>query len=650
MKTSRRVSFAGLGLLLSASSFAYPACSSGKQSTHADAGDGDDISTGDGDITGDGDTGDGDAETCYSLFLHRRPAGEEGDFAAVASGIALMDPAVVLTDEGLGLIPSLRQGPSGYIVEGAELVPESDLEASAVRIFDSGEVLHLDLDGDGTLDSLTRVPSESLSAPAQLIVSSEDSGMGAGPTTPPSSAEYDLERVHVAQAGVGDINEDGYLDYVYSSEGGVDVLFGQQDGTFSGRQNVTSGDYLEHDLVVGDVDADGVDEIVTVTEHRMTVWESADGLTFSNRLELLNVFARSIGFAPEGHPAGPALIVVSDGPAVGTYPECELECETADECDFTDFCSFGACVECRGHADCDGSYCGRGICHECLVDAHCDSDGDVCVSGACESAISELDGYTQVELGQVLCALRDGALTCRGDLGSGYELQEPGPYTKVSVSQSEEGVVCALRADGMIDCFPGPMDPPSSLLDEIPSGAHIDVAVGMFHACALDAEGEISCWGESDSGQLDAPSGSFTSVALGDRHSCAVSVAGEIECWGCASDSCDDGQATPPGGSDFSLVVASLYQSCALHDDGTASCWGDSNGFSAALETWSSLDCSGWHCCGNDRETQAVRCSGGDADWAPSELLHSLSTYSDFACGLRGDGIIQCSYPLLVEF
>ena len=51
--------------------------------------------------------------------------------------------------------------------------------------------------------------------------------------------------------------------------------------------------------------------------------------------------------------------------------------------------------------------------------------------------------------------------------------------------------------------------------------------------CALDFEGDITCWGSNSQGQVsDIPEGPFTTVDAGFQHSCAINTAGAVLCWG----------------------------------------------------------------------------------------------------------------------
>ena len=78
------------------------------------------------------------------------------------------------------------------------------------------------------------------------------------------------------------------------------------------------------------------------------------------------------------------------------------------------------------------------------------------------------------------------------------------------------------------------------------AGTFQTVSAFFSHVCALNAEGQISCWGENNQGQLgigsesgNAPmpapvvgGASYKAVAAGRQYSCAITVDGAAQCWG----------------------------------------------------------------------------------------------------------------------
>ncbi|HMD33900.1 MAG TPA: Ig-like domain-containing protein [Vicinamibacterales bacterium] len=128
-------------------------------------------------------------------------------------------------------------------------------------------------------------------------------------------------------------------------------------------------------------------------------------------------------------------------------------------------------------------------------------------------------------------------------------------------------------------------------------GSFTDLAAGGYHTCALYGDGTAKCWGRNGRGQVgdgtvDSPivtphavSGLTTAVALslGGYHSCALLQDKTVQCWGQS----DSGQIGAPGLAfssspvtvngiaNATSVSTGFLHSCALLADGTARCWGN---------------------------------------------------------------------------
>ncbi len=128
------------------------------------------------------------------------------------------------------------------------------------------------------------------------------------------------------------------------------------------------------------------------------------------------------------------------------------------------------------------------------------------------------------------------------------------------------------------------------------------VALGTNHSCALLYTRQVTCWGSDDLGQLgnDDPAGDViqppavitlpgghtaTAVTTGDSHTCAILDDGNVTCWG-SNQFGQLGNGLPgdrdsptdivslPGGHRALAISAGLYHTCAILDDGTVTCWG----------------------------------------------------------------------------
>ena len=116
----------------------------------------------------------------------------------------------------------------------------------------------------------------------------------------------------------------------------------------------------------------------------------------------------------------------------------------------------------------------------------------------------------------------------------------------------------------------------------------VSVSAGLYHACALSAQGNVYCWGdglEKVSGVPVKVSGglTFSSINVGYYHSCGVTTSGAAYCWGwggggeLGTGSTDEALIPTEvlGGLSFSSVTAGLFHSCGVTIDGVGYCWGE---------------------------------------------------------------------------
>jgi alpha-tubulin suppressor-like RCC1 family protein len=214
------------------------------------------------------------------------------------------------------------------------------------------------------------------------------------------------------------------------------------------------------------------------------------------------------------------------------------------------------------------------------------------------------------------CALlRGGTVECwgansNGQLGDGTTTDKATPVAVTGLSGAT-GITaglahtCAIRSGGTIDCWGsnsnGQLGDGKTLDSPVPvavtglGGAASAVDAGDAHTCALLADGSIDCWGWNIEGQLGNGGGdSSTPVAVagirhamalttGGSHTCTLVRSGAVECWGAnlygqlgngtTSDSSSP-VAVPGLASGVTAVSAGLYDTCALLNGGSATCWG----------------------------------------------------------------------------
>ena len=105
-------------------------------------------------------------------------------------------------------------------------------------------------------------------------------------------------------------------------------------------------------------------------------------------------------------------------------------------------------------------------------------------------------------------------------------------------------------------------------------GTFKQISSGNFHACALEASGDLKCFGKNDSNECVTPKGPYVQVSCGLHQTCALRRNGSVECWG----KNDVGQSNPPRKIVFKEIsVGSKGHACGLSLEGNVVCWGDNS-------------------------------------------------------------------------
>ena len=130
----------------------------------------------------------------------------------------------------------------------------------------------------------------------------------------------------------------------------------------------------------------------------------------------------------------------------------------------------------------------------------------------------------------------------------------------------------------------------------------VQVGAGAEHACAVEADHELWCWGMNGAGQIGngvsaawysddrwdealrvfepvRVSGSFRSVSAGFALTCARTVANTVSCWGAigAEKHRARTNAQPnkvPGLTHVKQIAVGYHHACALRETGSLWCWG----------------------------------------------------------------------------
>ena len=208
---------------------------------------------------------------------------------------------------------------------------------------------------------------------------------------------------------------------------------------------------------------------------------------------------------------------------------------------------------------------------------------------------------------------------------------------------------CGLTSEGVVHCWGfndyGQLD--------VPTGRYQSVAASLYYSCGLRTDGQIRCWGQNDfsgygsttppttggpTGQAAPPSGKFTAVSAGWEHACALNSNREIVCWGRNH----NGQADPPDGQ-YEAISAGWDYSCALTDGGSIDCWGLGPEHAPAAK-YASVS-TGWeYACGVTTGYQ-LRCWGSDGHGRaspPAGDFIAVKAGKVHTCGVRTDGTVTC--------
>jgi alpha-tubulin suppressor-like RCC1 family protein len=172
-----------------------------------------------------------------------------------------------------------------------------------------------------------------------------------------------------------------------------------------------------------------------------------------------------------------------------------------------------------------------------------------------------------------MCGLEfDGTAHCWGDNQHGQSEPPEQRFIQISAGYNH---TCGITASGSTVCWGRDEEdqatPPDNELVQVSAGAlmscgitdtrsaicwgavlgdipdvrfkQVSTARSGSHACGVDSDSNVRCWGFDDFGQADElREGPFAAVSAGGTNSCGLLENGRVECWG----NNNYGQSSPP--------------------------------------------------------------------------------------------------------
>lgn len=212
------------------------------------------------------------------------------------------------------------------------------------------------------------------------------------------------------------------------------------------------------------------------------------------------------------------------------------------------------------------------------------------------------------------------------------------------------GTPCAVTVEGKLECWGGRYDPDADAdirVDVPTETGFVDVASGIFNACGLKEDGRAICFGVVQMGVV--PSGlRLMQIALDQRPGCGVTLERELVCWDGISEELEtiDGQ--------YRSVSIHRMVWCAISENDELRCLQDEQievpevqVREAALRGTPRMEgFPGINLCILDMEKN-IKCMDimEDRDTVFLEAdgeFESMAQSSEFACGLKADGTVDC--------
>jgi len=287
-------------------------------------------------------------------------------------------------------------------------------------------------------------------------------------------------------------------------------------------------------------------------------------------------------------------------------------------------------------------------------------DGD---SVAAPVIVDGVTGVTELDAGEFhTCALAGDQVWCwgadaQGELGRGDATDAPVPEPSLVTGLARvvdldlgEYHSCALDADGAVWCWGRNKDEEigqdnasyqwHAVRVNVPTAKAI--AAGGQEGCAIATTGDVWCWGKNDSGQLGVPGAGrtkptmvpgftgATALAIGGDHACALFADGHVACTG-ANDHGQLGDGTTTM-AHAPVDVVGLGDAVEIEALDNSTCARRANG---SIVCWGEGDHGELGAGGADRATP------GDAVPLAAPAI-SLAAGESFACAITNDGCSWC--------
>ena len=218
-----------------------------------------------------------------------------------------------------------------------------------------------------------------------------------------------------------------------------------------------------------------------------------------------------------------------------------------------------------------------GIGFTCAFDEH----GEMYCFG--DNAPTDLpsDPVVQIDAVYHVCArtIFDEVLCwCRRPGGCEYGEADvpPGRFSRVSVGSFH---TCVLDLDGYPLCWG--LDTgvwfDYGQVSQTPEMRLEEIAAGPSYTCALDLDRELFCWGSDDIAVRSLGRGPFAVLVGTGINACTIDDQRQLDCWGISFDDPDDPDSTPVPPGRFVDVCTGHYDTCAVHEEGDISCFGETH-------------------------------------------------------------------------